>query len=45
MNFLRIFKGVFKQFFDIPNGALLCTDLASRGLDIPDVNWIIQYPY
>lgn len=25
------------------NGAMLCTDLASRGLDIPDVNWIVQF--
>ncbi|PNH03260.1 DEAD-box ATP-dependent RNA helicase 18 [Tetrabaena socialis] len=23
-------------------GALLCTDLAARGLDIPDVHWIVQ---
>jgi superfamily II DNA/RNA helicase len=21
---------------------LLCTDLAARGLDIPDVHWILQ---
>ena len=24
-------------------GALLCTDLAARGLDIPDVGWVFQY--
>ena len=24
-------------------GCLLCTDVAARGLDIPDVHWIVQY--
>lgn len=24
-------------------GILLCTDLMARGVDIPEVNWVIQY--
>jgi superfamily II DNA/RNA helicase len=32
------------QFVAEKNGcALLATDLAARGLDVPDVDWIIQY--
>jgi superfamily II DNA/RNA helicase len=31
------------QFSDGAGGVLLCTDIAARGLDIPDVAWIVQY--
>lgn len=33
----------FFQFCNATSGILLCTDVAARGLDIPAVDWIIQY--
>ena len=33
----------FFQFCKQDKGILLCTDVAARGLDIPDVDWIIQF--
>ncbi|KAI3385409.1 hypothetical protein SNEBB_009284 [Seison nebaliae] len=33
----------FLQFSKIEQGILLCTDVAARGLDIPQVDWIVQY--
>lgn len=33
----------FFQFCKQNQGILLCTDVAARGLDIPDVDWIVQY--
>lgn len=33
----------FSQFSNSPDATLLCTDIAARGLDIPNVDWIIQY--
>ena len=33
----------FFQFCKNDSGALLCTDVAARGLDIPKVDWIIQF--
>ncbi|CAK9820551.1 Probable ATP-dependent RNA helicase pitchoune [Anthophora plagiata] len=33
----------FYQFCNATSGILLCTDVAARGLDIPDVDWIVQY--
>ncbi|WOL04613.1 DEAD-box ATP-dependent RNA helicase 18 isoform X1 [Canna indica] len=31
------------SFTDLSSGVLLCTDVAARGLDIPGVDWILQY--
>ncbi|XP_020519952.1 DEAD-box ATP-dependent RNA helicase 18 isoform X3 [Amborella trichopoda] len=31
------------SFTALSNGILLCTDVAARGLDIPGVDWIVQY--
>ncbi|WJX72322.1 RNA helicase [Trifolium repens] len=33
----------FFNFCKAEKGILLCTDVAARGLDIPDVDWIVQY--
>jgi ATP-dependent RNA helicase DDX18/HAS1 len=33
----------FFSFCSAESGILLCTDVAARGLDIPDVDWIVQY--
>ncbi|XP_031104752.1 DEAD-box ATP-dependent RNA helicase 51 [Ipomoea triloba] len=33
----------FFDFCKAEKGILLCTDVAARGLDIPSVDWIIQY--
>lgn len=33
----------FFQFCKSDSGTLLCTDVAARGLDIPKVDWIIQF--
>lgn len=33
----------FFQFCKAKKGILLCTDVAARGLDIPSVDWIVQF--
>ncbi|XP_056113316.1 probable ATP-dependent RNA helicase DDX31 [Rhinichthys klamathensis goyatoka] len=34
---------MFQEFSQCKTGILLCTDVAARGLDLPQVTWIIQY--
>ncbi|XP_030317009.1 probable ATP-dependent RNA helicase DDX31 isoform X4 [Calypte anna] len=34
---------VFQEFLKSKTGILLCTDVAARGLDLPQVTWILQY--
>jgi superfamily II DNA/RNA helicase len=36
-------EATLSKFSSLPAGVLLCTDVAARGLDIPDVAWIVQY--
>ena len=33
----------FFEFCEAKQGILLCTDVGARGLDIPAVDWIVQY--
>ncbi|XP_053605427.1 probable ATP-dependent RNA helicase pitchoune isoform X1 [Plodia interpunctella] len=34
---------MISNFYNAQKGALFCTDLAARGLDIPAVDWIVQF--
>ncbi|KAK7595137.1 hypothetical protein V9T40_001570 [Parthenolecanium corni] len=34
---------IFGQFRNVQSGVLLCTDVMARGVDIPEVHWVIQY--
>ncbi|XP_061880121.1 probable ATP-dependent RNA helicase DDX31 isoform X2 [Entelurus aequoreus] len=34
---------VWRKFSSDARGVLLCTDVAARGLDLPQVTWILQY--
>ncbi|XP_034048188.1 ATP-dependent RNA helicase DDX55 [Thalassophryne amazonica] len=34
---------IFADFRNMKSGILVCTDVMARGIDIPDVNWVLQY--
>ncbi|XP_031555009.1 ATP-dependent RNA helicase DDX55-like [Actinia tenebrosa] len=34
---------IFDKFRKLESGVLVCTDVMARGVDIPEVNWVIQY--
>ncbi len=36
-------SSAYKNFFTASQAVLLCTDVAARGLDLPEVDWIVQY--
>ncbi|CAH2295785.1 ATP-dependent RNA helicase DDX55 [Pelobates cultripes] len=34
---------IFAEFRKLDSGILVCTDVMARGIDIPEVNWVLQY--
>ncbi|CAF0834877.1 unnamed protein product [Brachionus calyciflorus] len=34
---------VFNEFKNLEKGILVCTDILSRGIDIEDVDWVVQF--
>lgn len=34
---------IFNRFMKMEKGVLVCTDVMARGVDIPDVQWVLQY--
>ncbi|KAG3279161.1 ATP-dependent RNA helicase DDX55 isoform X2 [Ictidomys tridecemlineatus] len=34
---------IFMEFRKLRGGILVCTDVMARGIDIPEVNWVLQY--
>uniref|UniRef100_G1QC87 ATP-dependent RNA helicase n=1 Tax=Myotis lucifugus TaxID=59463 RepID=G1QC87_MYOLU len=34
---------IFMGFRKLQSGVLVCTDVMARGIDIPEVNWVLQY--
>ena len=36
-------EDVFTEFRDMSRGVLVCTSVLARGIDVPGVDWVIQY--
>jgi len=36
-------NSVFKKFHTMTSGVLVCSDVMARGVDFPNVDWVIQY--
>lgn len=34
---------IFDEFRSIEAGILICTDVMARGIDISEVDWVLQY--
>ncbi|OWF43312.1 ATP-dependent RNA helicase DDX55-like [Mizuhopecten yessoensis] len=34
---------IFSRFRTLESGVLLCTDVMARGVDIPEMDWVVQY--
>ncbi|XP_039627947.1 ATP-dependent RNA helicase DDX55 [Polypterus senegalus] len=34
---------IFTEFRQLKSGILVCTDVMARGIDIPEVHWVLQY--
>ncbi|XP_038655398.1 ATP-dependent RNA helicase DDX55 [Scyliorhinus canicula] len=34
---------IFTEFRQLQSGILVCTDVMARGIDIPEVDWVLQY--
>lgn len=34
---------IFDEFRSIEDGILICTDVMARGIDISEVDWVLQY--
>ncbi|KAJ8261458.1 hypothetical protein COCON_G00171810 [Conger conger] len=34
---------IFSEFRELKSGVLVCTDVMARGIDIPEVHWVLQY--